>query len=467
MTLAGVRAIDANITDTGKPYWIVFDVDYAVLAYVVGICIVTGIIFGIAPALHVSKTNINDVLKQCGRGTSGGRRTRRFSSTMVVAQLALTIVLLVGAGLMVRSFFKMYTLDIGIRTERLMVMTLQLSDSRYTTPEARRAFFAQIEPRIQSIPGIESIAISTSVPPFGSGSRQVEIEGQRQTLKTSVATVTISPRFFDVVGIQPRSGRIFSDRDGLPGLETVIINERMASLFLPGEDPVGKRLRFVAQRGQPEPMWRTIVGVTPSIRHGSLTDEEMKTAIYLPFQQDTPKDASLLIRSDLPPVSVMDAVRHEVQLIDRDQPVFTIQTLDQMLEQNRWGIRVFGSVFAVFAGIALVLSAVGLYAVMSYDVTQRTQEIGVRMALGAKGRQVSWLILRRGLTQLAIGLAVGLAGALALGQVLQSVLVQVTPADPVTFVAITILLGAVSVAACMIPMRRAMRVAPMIALRNE
>jgi ABC-type antimicrobial peptide transport system permease subunit len=214
-------------------------------------------------------------------------------------------------------------------------------------------------------------------------------------------------------------------------------------------------------------IWRTIVGISPSILHDSTRGPEPNAVVYLPHRQTPPASATLLVRSALPPGSVMAAVRREVQAIDQDQPVFTVQTLDQILAQNRWPFRVFGGLFAIFAAIALVLSSVGLYAVMAYSVTQRTQEIGVRMALGAAGGDVSWLILKRGLIQLALGLTIGLGGALALSRVLRTVLFQVAPTDPVTFASITVLLTIVSLAACLVPARRAMRVDPLVALRAE
>jgi putative ABC transport system permease protein len=448
--------------------------DYTVVAFLAGVCILTGVLFGFAPALHVSKTNVNEVLKEGGRGNTGGRRARWMSGTMVVLELALTVVLLVGAGLMIRSFVKMYTMDIGIRTEHLMQMRMQLPDTKYPTPEVRRAFYDRLEQKLASIPGIDAAALTTSVPPFGSGSRTFEIEG-KPPLKSGeeppqVSVVTISPEFFDVVGVTIRRGRPFTATDGAAGSETLVINERMAAQFFLGEDPMGRRIKLTQRDpppGTPPAAWRTIVGISPSIRHNSPQESLVNAVVYVPYRQDPPGFAELLVRSQLPPGSVMTAVRGEVQALDQDQPVFTIETLDQALAQARWPFRVFGSLFAIFAFIALVLSAVGLYAVMAYSVTQRTQEIGVRMALGADGRQVAWLILRRGLGQVAIGLTLGLAGAFGLSKVLRAILVQITPSDPITFVAISVLLTSVAIAACLIPARRATRVDPLTALRAD
>ena len=307
--------------------------------------------------------------------------------------------------------------------------------------------------------------------------RGFEIEGRPvrrpEDPAPEVSSVTISPSFFQTVGVQMRRGRLFTEKDGMPGAETVIINDALAAQFFTSEDPIGRRLRFVegqARAGAPPPpvpVWRTIVGIAPSIRHTNPQDAEMPAVVYVPYRQDPPSGLMLLVRSRLDPGTVMNSVRSEVQAVDRDQPVFTVRTLEQMLTQATWPYRVFGTLFAIFAIIALVMSGVGLYAVMAYSVTQRTPEIGVRMALGAKGSQVSWLILKRGLAQLALGLTIGLAGALALSRVMQSLLVQTTPRDPLTFASITVILACVAVAACVIPARRATRVDPLIALRTD
>jgi putative ABC transport system permease protein len=473
LAVGGINVFETAMQASGKPYWMVFTVDRVVVGYVAAVCVLTAVLFGLAPALHVSQTNNYAVLKEGGRGATVNRRVRWFSGGMVVIELALTVVLLAGAGLMIRSFVKLYSVDVGIETARLATMRIVLPESTYATAEARRGFFERLEPRLAAIPGVELSAVTTGVPPLDGGERLLEIDGPGRPPDERpqfVSTVAITPRFFEVVGRPVVRGRSFRNADGATGTETVIVNERLAARFFPGEDPIGRRVRFtlrvpVAGVG-PEP-WRTIVGISAPIRHGSMQDAYLNAVAYVPYRQDAPRAASLVVRSALPPASVMDAVRRAAQAIDRDQPVFTIQTVEEMLAAGRWPYRVFGALFAVLAVIALVLSSVALYSVMAYSVTERTQEIGVRMALGAQRPQVLWLIVKRGLGQLAIGLPFGLAGALGLGMVLRGILVDMMPGDPLTFAAITVLLTAVSITACLLPARRATRVDPVVALRAE
>jgi predicted permease len=478
LAIVGVRLFDAAVANVGKPYWIRFTMDYTVFVYLAVICVMTGIVFGLAPALQVTRTNVNDVLKEGGRGNAGSRRARWLTTTMVVLELALTLVLLVGAGLMVRSFMKLYTLDLGIDTRNLVVMRIALPSAKYGTPELRRAFSDRLMPRLAAIPGVEQAALTTSVPPFGAWIHGVDVDGRppRKPGEHAVnsAIVTISPGFFATAGVPLHRGRPFAESDGLPGSETAIVSEGFAATFFPGEDPIGRRVRLTsddARPGQPAPtppVWRTIVGITADVHHTNPQQTNAPTAvIYVPHRQDAPAFTSILVRSHLDAGSVMNAARREVAALDPDQPVFTAQTLDDLMRQATWPYRVFGSLFAIFAVIALVMSAVGLYAVMAYSVTQRTAEIGVRMALGAGQRQVSWLILRRGLLQTAIGLAIGIGGAYLLSGALRSVLVEITPTDPVTFVSITVLLTIVAVLACVLPAWRASVIDPLVALRTE
>jgi predicted permease len=473
----GVRAFDAAVADSGKPYWIQFTIDYVVVGFLAGICLLTGILFGLAPALHVSRTNVHGVLKEGGRGNAGGGRVRWLTSTMVVVEVALTLVLLVGAGLMVRSFLNLYRVDIGMRTDRLLAMNLQLAGTKYQKPEERRAFYERLEPRLAAIPGAEHVAFTNSIPAFGVGRRPLEVDGRPAPKiddAPTVGTVTISPGFFGVAGMPVVRGRLFTDADGGPGAENVVINEQFAAEHFKNEDAIGRRIRFMVpapQPGQPLPppaVWRTIIGIVPNVRHTNIQDPDSVAVAYLPWRQETPGFATVMMRSSVAPDTLMTAVRKEVQVIDPDQPVFNLRTMEQMLQNLMWPYRVFGSLFTIFAFIGLMLSAVGLYAVMAYAVTQRTQEIGVRMALGAQGNQVTWMVLKRGLLQLGLGLAIGLAGGYFAGRALPSrILIRTTATDPWVFIAITLVLSIVAIAACVVPARRAMRVDPLVALRGE
>jgi predicted permease len=474
IAVAGVRMFDAAVADVGKPYWIEFSMDYVVFGFLAALCVLTGIIFGIAPALQISKTNVNDLLKEGGRGNAGSRRARWLTSSMVVVELALTLVLLVGAGLMVRSFLKVYTAETGFATEQLMTMRMALPATKYSTPDKRMAFYDQLEPRLAAIPGAEGIAIATGMPGFEPPRQRIDIESRPEPQtweeRPEVAAIAVSAGFFATTGIEIVRGRGFTNTDGNPGSEVMVVDQRFAAQLFPGEDPIGRRVRFPTRTpaaGAAPPPWRTIVGISRTVEDlpqpGST---RLAGALYVPHRQTPPTGGVLLVRSRIDPTAMMNAVRREVQAVDSDQPVFTVQTVEQMMAQATWPYRIFGTLFAVFALIALVLSAVGLYAVMAYSVTQRTNEIGVRMALGAERRQISWLVLRRGLVQLGIGLSLGLAGAYTLSQVLTDVLADVSPNDPLTFATITLLLIVTGLAACLIPARRATRVDPLVALRD-
>jgi putative ABC transport system permease protein len=375
---------------------------------------------------------------------------------------------------MVRSFLKIYTMDLGMPTEHLMTMRMTLTQAKYPTAETRMAFYDRLGPKLSAIAGAEAVAITTSVPGFGTGRRRIEVDGRPAPSKweerPEVATTIVSPGFFRATGIELIRGRGFSDTDGSAGSEVLVVDQRFAAQHFTGEDPIGRRIMFPSREpvaGQPAPVWRTIVGISRTIDElPQPGNTQPAGAVYVPYRQEPPGGAALVVRSRLDPTAIMNAVRREVQSVDPDQPVFTVQTMDQMMAQASWPFRIFGSLFAIFALIALVLSAVGLYAVMAYSVTQRTAEIGVRMALGADRRQVSWLVMKRGLLQLGIGLTLGLAGVYGLSRVLTEVLAGITPTDPLTFASITVLLSAVAGAACLVPAYRASRLDPLVALRD-
>jgi putative ABC transport system permease protein len=470
----GVRLFDAATQDVGKPYWIQFTMDAQVLAFFAAVCLGTGIVFGLAPALHVSKTDLNEVLKEGGRSGSSGVRARRWTSVLIVAELALTMVLLAGAGLMMRSFLTLYRLDVGVETKHLLTMRLALPAQKYPTPERRRAFFDRLDQRLAGAAGIQAGTITTNMPLGGGNPRLLEIEGHPLAPGEQAQTVTqvmIGPRYFESVGLRIVRGRTFDDLDGTSGHETAVINQRFATMHFGTEDPIGRRIKLTndgpVAPGTPVPTWVTIVGISPTIRQRNMQEPQPDPVVYVPLRAQAPGFAMLLVRAQGDPAALTSLMREEVRAVDPDLPLFGILTMDQQLAQARWPFRVFGSMFAIFALIALALSAVGLYAVTAYSVAQRTQEIGVRMALGAQAAQVWWLVVRRGLVQLAIGLTIGLAGAFGVGQLLQSLLVQTSTRDPATLVSIVVLLMVVSVGASFWPARRATRLDPVAALRNE
>ena len=471
----GVRLFDAATQDVGKPYWIKFTMDASVFAFFAAICLGTGIVFGLAPALHVSKTDINEIIKDSGgRSGSSGLRARRWTSALIVGELALTLVLLSGAGLMIRSFLTLYRLDVGVETANLLTMRLALPDQKYPTVEQRRAFYDRLDQRLAGLPGVRSATIASNMPLQGGIGRLLEIEGQPATSTDQAAAVTqitIGPRYFETMGLQVARGRTFDDLDGTPGHENAIVNQRFAAMHFGTEDPLGRRIKLnydgPPAPGAAAPTWMTIVGIAPTIRQRDVQNPQPDAVVYVPLRLQAPAFALLGIRTQGDPANITPVVREEVRNVDPDLPLFLIQTLDEGLAQSRWPYRVFGSMFGIFALIALALSAVGLYAVTAYSVSQRTQEIGVRMALGAQARDVWWLILRRSLVQMAIGLVLGLAGAVGVGMLLQSLLVQTGSRDPVTLVSIAAILLAVSSAACFFPARRATQLDPVAALRDE
>jgi putative ABC transport system permease protein len=474
IAVGGVRMFDAAVSNVNKPYWIQFTMDYVVFGFLAVLCVVTGIIFGLAPALQISRTNVNELLKEGGRGNAGSRRSRWLTSSMVVVELALTLVLLVGAGLMVRSFLNLYTAESGMAVENLMSMRLGLPATKYPTPDKRMAFYDRLLPRLEALAGADAVALATSVPGFIPPRQRIELDGRPAPPtweeRPEVGAIAVSDGFFKATGIEILRGRPFTATDGMPGSEAMIVDEQTVARVFGGEDPIGRRVRFPVRTPAADakpPGWRTIVGISRTVEDlpepGSTRSEG---TVFVPHRQDPPAGGALMIRSRLDPAAMMNAVRREVALVDPDQPVFSVQTMEQMHAEATWPFRVFGTLFAAFALIALVLSAVGLYAVMAYSVTQRTPEIGVRMALGADRGQISWLVLRRGLVQLGIGLGLGLAGAFSLSQVLTQVLAGISPTDPVTFTTITVLLTTVALAACLIPARRATQVDPLVALRD-
>jgi len=474
LAILGIRLFDAATTDVGKPYWMTFTLDPVVFVFLAGICVSTGVIFGLAPALHISRSDVNEVLKDAGgRSGSGGIRARRWTTALMVVEVALTIVLLAGAGFMMRSFLALYQTDLGFDSSRLTTMRLFLPLTKYPEPEPRAALVQRIEERLGNLSALQAVALTTNPPGFGGFVRQLTVDGRPDIdadRRPEVTMVGITAGYFDTLGVGLVRGRDFRRDDGLAGHEAVIVNQRFVAMHFAGEDPLGRRITLIDPNPsvqQSAPRTAAIVGVVPPIRQRNFQEPEPDPVVYLPYRADPQRNLMMIVRVSGDPARMTALVREEMRALEPDVPLVGIQTMDRLLAQQRWVFRVFGTMFAIFAGIALLLSSLGLYAVTAYSVSQRTAEIGVRMALGAQSPQVMWLVLRRSLLQLAVGLPIGIAGALGVGRLLQSLLVQTSTRDPVTLASIAMMMIGVSLAACFWPARRAARLDPVVALRYE
>jgi putative ABC transport system permease protein len=468
LAIASTRWFDAVTQDLGRPFFIQFVMDGRVFAFFATVCLATVVVFGLAPALHISKTDVIDVIKG-GRGGSDGPGARRWTGAVIVAELTLTLVLLAGAGFMMRSFLALYRLDPGIETAHLLIMNLSLPDRKYPTLERRAAFYQRLEERIGAMSTIRG-TIASNIPLGGGAAMRLTIDGRPAAVgEQPLATrVTVGSRYFDTLGLTLIRGRAFADFDGTPGHEVGIVNQRFVLMHFANEDPIGRRVRLAPDPPTgSEPAWITIVGVSPTVRQGNIREPDPDPVVYVPYRFAAAPSMSLLIRTDAEPFATTSALREEVRALDPDLPLFGITTMNQGLARVRWFYRVFGTMFLIFGFVALGLSAVGLYAITAYSVARRTQEIGVRMALGAEARQVLWLVIRRSFVQLAIGLMLGMAGAFGVGRLLRSLLAQTSTNDPLTLGSIATLFVVVSLAACYWPARRATEVDPISALRYE
>ena len=468
ISIWGLRAFDASVRSQ-IPTWMNFAMDYRGFTYLALVSLGTGLLFGIAPALRLSKLDVNTTLREGGRGSSSGPRARYLSGLLVITEMALAVVLLAGAGLMIRSFLNIYQADVGVRGKNVLVMRLFLPEAKYPRAEDQITFHQRLKARLDSLPGVEASTIATTMPTGGSMHFPYELEHSQPTdekRRPSLAAVVIGPDYFRVMGLTPLRGRVLTDADGRTGATPVaLVNQRFAQKFWPGDEAVGKRVRiFDGKNADP---WLTIVGVVPNILQNDLSVSENDPILYLPYRHKPQRDMSIMARTVVPPGSLGTAFRREVQALDEDMPLYALRTLEERLALNYWAQQVFGTLFAIFAGIALVLASVGLYAVIAHSVSQRTQEIGVRMALGASAPNILQLIFMQGITQLGIGLAVGIAAAFGLTRVLSALLVHVSPTDPATLAMVALVLAAAATLGCLIPARRAMRLDPVLALRHE
>jgi putative ABC transport system permease protein len=445
------------------------NLDWRVLAFTLFASVLTGILFGLAPALQISKTDVQESLKESGRGSSGSRRHNRLRNLLIVGEVALSVVLLVGAGLLFRSFLQLQSVNTGFTSQQVLTVQLSPAGTNYRRDADYISFYSQAMQRVSAIPGVVAVGAINTLPLGRGPTAGFRIEGRPPLTidKWPGGNYrTVSTDYFHAMNIPVVQGRAFSERDTETAPLVMIINQALANRDFPNENPIGKRINLGNLDPKGQPVWWEIVGVAANVRSLELR-EEATPEFYLSALQDSFANMFLVVRTSVEPTSVAASVRRAATEVDKSAAVSDVKTMEHIVSdavtQPRFNLFLLG----LFSGIALLLSAAGIYGVTAYGVTQRTHEFGIRMALGAQVGDVLKMILRQGLLLISVGVAVGLLASFALTRLLKTLLFGVTVTDPLTFVAITLLLSAVALLACYIPARRATKVDPLIALRCE
>jgi putative ABC transport system permease protein len=432
-----------------------FSIDYHVYLYLTAVCLVTGLLFGLAPALEISRTNANDRLKDGSAGAGSSVRSGRLTAFLVASEIALTFTLLIAAGLMIRSLIKFQTMDTD---PHMIVGSLALPAPKYADARTRLVFFEGLLERLQAAPGLASVTAATEIPMDVSW-RAIHTE---RTDLPEVATVGVAPGYFKAVGASILRGREFDSVDGSPERPAAIVNAQFASQQWPGEDPIGKRIR---KGDEPDSAWLTVVGVSSNLQVEDF--EEPQGVVYTPYRQERFASAILIARSELPRDVVARALRTEVQKADPDLPIFNVMTIEEHQAQRGLPLRLFVWFFSLFGALAFLMSMIGIYGVTAYSVAQRTREIGIRVTLGATSNSVMWLVLKRGLRHLVLGLTLGMAGAFAISRALAGMLFHTQATDGPTYAIIFLSFVATTLAACLIPARRTTKLDPAASLRLQ
>ena len=460
----GIKALAAS-SASNLPSGVKINLDLTVLGFTLAAVMLTGMAFGLAPALRFSRPDVHEALKEGGKTSSGGSGRHRLRGVLVVTQVALALVLLIGSGLMLRSFLKLRQVTPGFNPDHVLTLEYRVPRTKYPEGQQQWNFHRQVVERTQALPGVESASVVLALPHSGNGGSAIFIpldrpeppKGQEPRAQRNMADTY----YFHTMQIPLLKGRVFTDQDRAESALAVIINQTMARRYWPNEDPIGKQLRFPEGN-----VIGSIVGVVGDVKHGSL-DEPETPQLYVPYAQRPFIFATLVVRTQPEPMSLANAVRGAVWSVDKDQPVWKVRTLESLVDRSANQNRFVMLLLIIFSALALVLAAIGIYGVISYSVSQRTQEIGVRLALGAQRGDIYRLVVGQGLTLTLIGVAAGLGASWGLTRFLSDLLFGVSSTDAVTFAGISILLTGVAWLACYLPARRATQVDPMIALRYE
>ena len=464
----GVRGLLA-LTPEELPRMEGIGIDWAVLGFALGIAIATGLLFGLPSALHAAGVDPGRALQEGGRGLAGGGRLARLRQVFVAAQLALALVLLAGAGLLVRSFLELRSVDAGFEPQGVLSFRLTLPGQSYDSDERIRGFYGELLGSLEALPGVRSAgAISDFVLAELPQSAPISIPSRPDLADVDpfpVAYDAVTPAFFEAAGMKILGGRVLSETDRPDGNPVAVVNQAFARRYYRGEDVVGRRFIFGTPQGE-APSWITIVGVAADARRSGL-DKDVRPSVFLPHTQFSASRMTVLVRTAGDPLALVEPARRAVTALDADQPITEVRTLEQAFARTDARRRFVTILLGVFSALAVLLAAVGIYGVMAYVVGQRTREIGIRMAVGARRREVVGWVLGQGMKVAGVGIAIGLIGALAATRLLGGLLFGIAPADPVTFLLVAAVLAAVALAANLLPARRASRVEPMSVLREE
>jgi putative ABC transport system permease protein len=462
------QLMNSSIPPDQLPYFIHWELNTRALIYTIGVAALTGIIFGLVPAIQASKADLQEALKESGRGMAGSGRAW-IRNTLVVAEVALSLLLLIGASLFVRSFLNLRHASGGFDTAPLMTMRFYLPNEQYATPEAKSRRVEDIVRRVETLPGVQA-AFASNLVPLGSGGGEstIAIDGQPVTKgdEPMAGFTGVSPHLLRTLGLPILRGRDFTDTEGVSRTPVAIINQAMATKFWPKEDPIGRRFKVIDDPATRE--WFTVIGVTSDFRHDELDDlDPIAPCAYVPFPYGAFPNTGLTIRAAADPALIAGPAREQIRGSDPSLAVFQAITMEALRQRGYWQFWLFGWMFSMFGGIALLLAAVGVYGVLSYSVAQRTQEIGVRVALGAARGDVLKLVIVDGVKLAVIGVVLGALGSFFVTPVVRTQLYNVSPTDPLSFLAVSFFLTSIALLASYLPARRATSVDPLVALRAE
>lgn len=481
LVIAGVavRAFDAAVVDVGKPSWIVFEMDYRVFVYCAAACLVSALLFGLMPGLNASRIDMNAALKE-GSRDSGSKRGGVISGALVVVQFMLAVVLLAGAGLFVRGLVEQRASTDGLPLADVLSAGIFLPQDRYPDDASRFKLYDDLLRGLEGTPGLRQAAIVSNPPAAGGATLAYHLEGEAEAepgARPSAQRVTMSPGYLELLDVPLLAGRPFDERDGFDGQDSIIVTSDFASRAWPAESPLGKRLRIYSEPPGPnagaaaptEPQpgnWLTVVGVSGNLEQAP---QELRPppVFFVPHAPGAHPAMTVLLRSSGNPAALAAPLRAALRELDPNLPLTNVRTLREASHQQGWYLRVFGTVFLIFAAGALLLASIGIYAVVAQTTARRTQEIGVRMAMGATSRSIQKLVVGRGVKQLAVGTGLGLAIAFAVTRLMGELLYGVSPTDPVVFGSVIGVIAIVGVVACWLPARRAATLHPLKALRHE